>query len=171
MCIRDRNYVNLERIAGQQLLKMLMCHCCRWYCTPTLLFHEICCILNFCPTHPPLRAKDVEYKFFYCKDNVTEIEVDLWLGCHGYLLTITSFAVWHTTPSLQWSLDKLIMNLIDSEIELPLINDIVFFPFFFYLPCGSEERRLPSVCKARPVISVSFLQGKGQTESWAQIHA
>ena len=132
--------------------------------TATLLFHKICCIL---PTHPLLRAKDVEYKIFYSKESVTDAEVEPWLGCHSYLLPITSFAVWHATPTLQWSIDKLIMNMIHSEIELILINDIIFF-HFLSLPCGSEERRLPSVCKARPVISVSFLQGKENKESWAQ---
>lgn len=35
---------------------------------------------------------------------------------------------------------------------------------FFNLPCGSEERRLPSVCNAKPVISVSFLQRKHSKE-------
>ena len=121
----------------------------------------------FAPLTLSWGQKMLSISFFYSKESVTDAEVEPWLGCHSYLLPITSFAVWHATPILQWSIDKLIMNMIHSEIELILINDIIFF-HFLSLPCGSEERRLPSVCKARPVISVSFLPGKEKKERWAQ---
>jgi len=56
---------------------------------------SLCCILPLCPTHPLLRPKDGKYKFFHCEDSVTGSEVDLWPGCHGYLMPVISFAVWH----------------------------------------------------------------------------
>ena len=34
---------------------------------------------------------DCKNKFFHCEDSVTGAEVDLWPGCHGYLLPFTTF--------------------------------------------------------------------------------
>ena len=55
--------------------------------------HGVCCILCFCPTHPLLKARYGKDEFFHCgEDSVTGAEIDTWLGCHGYLLPIASFA-------------------------------------------------------------------------------
>ena len=35
------------------------------------------------------------YRFVHCEDSVTGVEVDPWLGYHGYLLPIAKFAVGH----------------------------------------------------------------------------
>ena len=63
-------------------------------CTCALCLHKFVAFFAFCPTQTLLRARDGEYKAIHCEDRLSGAEVDPWLACHGYLLPITSFAVW-----------------------------------------------------------------------------
>ena len=90
--VRPKSFGTFEKRApGQQSLSSHTCHrCCLHLCftlAQGLLY------LRFCPTHPLLRARDGKYKFLHCEESVAGAEVDPWLGYHGYLLPITSFAV------------------------------------------------------------------------------
>ena len=72
-----------------------------------------------------MRARDgkdnCSFLFVHSDHNVTVADVDLWLGCHGYLLAITSFAS-HMAPILQWSIDKLTAGNIFPEQTRNLIQ-------------------------------------------------
>ena len=55
---------------------------------------EFAVFYAFAPlTHPLLKARYGKDEFFHCgEDSVTGAKIDTWLGCHGYLLPIASFA-------------------------------------------------------------------------------
>lgn len=88
----------------------------------------------------------VSIPFLHCEDFVTGVEVDQWLGCHGYLLSITSLAnhlICCTAPtcSLQWSIDKLISFYL-------FVGILLLFLVFFLCMCLSYQNMITFLLNA-----------------------
>lgn len=121
------SWVNLERIAGQ-LLSLHMHQGCYLF-----IHASLCCILPLCPTHPLMRPKDGKYKFF-----------PLWRQYDGFWggsvarlpwLPHASHLICCMAPTLQWSIDELILfvcfQFIMTAVSVSLpIPAGVFFPVF-----------------------------------------
>lgn len=119
----------------------MCCHCCLYLCFS--FAGSLLPFWLFTYPSPPIGQEMVSIPFLHCEDFVTGVEVDQWLGCHGYLLSITSLAnhlICCTAPtcSLWWSIGKLISFYLFVGIFFLLLLFLVFF-FLMYVPQLSKH--------------------------------